>query len=181
MIVISWYCFENIYLHPEISNQVKYFEFNAIPLFFGIAVFDFEGNNTVINLYVSMKEPQRFNSALMLSLFIYLVIVCAFSSLAYFVSLMIVNLLQAYGNEIEDMITLNLPHDNLTSLIQIFYCFGLLGSYPMQAFPVFEIIERSSRYRSWRFCFKWRLGWTKTYLVRTIAVLFTFVIAVSVP
>jgi proton-coupled amino acid transporter len=89
--------------------------------------------------------------------------------------------LQAYGNEIEDMVTLNLPHDNLTSLIQIFYCFGLLGSYPMQAFPVFEIIERSMWYKKWRNCFKWRLGWTKNYLMRTIAVLLTFVIAVSVP
>ena len=79
------------------------------------------------------------------------------------------------------MVTLNLPHDNLTSLIQIFYCFGLLGSYPMQAFPVFEIIERSTWYKKWRNCFKWRLGWTKNYLMRMIAVLLTFVIAVSVP
>ena len=79
------------------------------------------------------------------------------------------------------MITLNLPHDNLTSLIQIFYCFGLLGSYPMQAFPVYEILVRSAWYKSWRRCFKCRLGWTKTYLVRTLLVLFTFVIAVSVP
>jgi proton-coupled amino acid transporter len=79
------------------------------------------------------------------------------------------------------MVTLNLPHDNVTSLIQIFYCFGLLGSYPMQAFPVFEIIERSARYKNWRNCFKCRLGWTKTYLVRTLSVLFTFIIAVSVP
>jgi hypothetical protein len=44
-------------MHPEISKQVKMFDLNAIPLFFGVAVFDFEGNNTVINLYVSMKEP----------------------------------------------------------------------------------------------------------------------------
>jgi len=51
----------------------------------------------------------------------------------------------------------------------------------MQAFPVFEIIERSMWYKKWRNCFKWRLGWTKNYLMRTIAVLLTFVIAVSVP
>lgn len=45
------------------------------------------------------------------------------------------------------MVTLNLPHDNLTSIIQVFYCFGLLGSYPMQVMPVFEIYEKSSLYK----------------------------------
>ena len=44
------------------------------------------------------------------------------------------------------MVTLNLPHDNLTSMIQVFYCFGLLGSYPMQMMPVFEIIESANLY-----------------------------------
>ena len=44
------------------------------------------------------------------------------------------------------MVTLNLPHDNLTSMIQVFYCFGLLGSYPMQMMPVFEIIETARLY-----------------------------------
>ena len=40
-----------------------------------------------------------------------------------------------------------MPHDNLTSMIQIFYCFGLLGSYPMQLMPVFEIYEKTQSYK----------------------------------
>ena len=32
-------------------------------------------------------------------------------------------------------------------MIQIFYCFGLLGSYPMQLMPVFEIYEQTSLYK----------------------------------
>lgn len=39
------------------SDDIKVFDFNAIPLFFGVAVFDFEGNGVVINLHASMKEP----------------------------------------------------------------------------------------------------------------------------
>jgi hypothetical protein len=46
------------------------------------------------------------------------------------------------------MVTLNLPHDNLTSFVQILYCFGLLGSLPMQIMPVFEITEKTP-------CFEW--------------------------
>jgi len=61
---------------------------------------------------------------------------CIFSGIAYW----------SYGESLEDMVTLNLPHDNLTSMIQVFYCFGLLGSYPMQMMPVFEIIETAKCY-----------------------------------
>ena len=46
------------------------------------------------------------------------------------------------------MVTLNLPHDNLTSMIQIFYCFGLMGSYPIQMFPVFQILERAKAFEN---------------------------------
>lgn len=54
-----------------------------------------------------------------------------FSALAYW----------SYGSKLEDMVTLNLPHDNLTSMVQVFYCFGLLGTYPLAMMPVFELME----------------------------------------
>ena len=73
--------------HPELSNDIKVFDFNAIPLFFGVAVFDFEGNGSVINLQASMKEPSKFMTVLMVCISIYTLMVCAFSSLAYYVSL----------------------------------------------------------------------------------------------
>ena len=115
---------------------MNFFSPTAIPLFFGVAVFDFEGNGVVINLHASMKEPEKFNSVLKLTLTIYVTVLCVFSAISYW----------AYGDNLEDMVTLNLPHDNLTSMVQVFYCFGLLGSYPMQLMPVFEIVEASSFY-----------------------------------
>ena len=57
-----------------------------MPLFFGIAVFDFEGNGVVINLHASMKEPEKFNGVLKLTLTIYVIALCVFSSIAYWVS-----------------------------------------------------------------------------------------------
>ena len=77
------------------------------------------------------------------------------------------------------MVTLNLPHNNLTSMIQVFYCFGLIGTYPMQIMPVFEIIEKSSLYKS--------IPTMKTFLqakrlsTRTLMVLFTALLALIVP
>ena len=46
----------------------------------------------------------------------------------------------------KDMVTLNLPHDGLTSTIQIVYSLGLVGSYPIQMMPVFQIVEKSALY-----------------------------------
>ena len=55
-------------------------------MFFGVAVFDFEGNGVVINLHASMKEPEKFNKVLILTLMIYVSSLCIFSSIAYWVS-----------------------------------------------------------------------------------------------
>ena len=92
-----------------------------MPLFFGIAVFDFEGNGVVLNLHSSMKEPEKFNRILIMTITFVITLICVFSSICYW----------SYGLDLEDMVTLNLPHDNLTSLIQIFYCFGLMGGLPL--------------------------------------------------
>ena len=77
------------------------------------------------------------------------------------------------------MVTLNLPHDSLTSIIQVFYCFGLLGSYPMQLMPVFEIVESSGLYSRLPTMDSFKP--TKRMLFRTTLVLITAVGAIVVP
>ena len=57
LFIIIGYCFQNHGEHPELSENLNYLDLTAVPLFFGIAVFDFEGNGVVINLHASMKEP----------------------------------------------------------------------------------------------------------------------------
>lgn len=61
-------------------------EFTALPLFFGVAVFDFEGNGVVINLHASMREPEKFKSVLVGTVSLYIIILCSFSTIAYWVS-----------------------------------------------------------------------------------------------
>ena len=77
------------------------------------------------------------------------------------------------------MVSLNLPHDNLTSTVQVFYCFGLLGSYPMQLIPVFEIIESSNLYKSLPTLSSYLP--TKRLFLRTLIVLLTAIGATVVP
>jgi len=68
------------------SENLNYMNFSAIPLFFGVAVFDFEGNGVVINLHASMKNPEDFNKVLVTTLTVYVTFLCLFSSIAYWVS-----------------------------------------------------------------------------------------------
>ena len=70
------------------SNDLNYFKPSAIPLFFGVAVFDFEGNGVVINLHASMQEPEKFNKVLVTTLSVYVTALCIFSTIAYWVSLL---------------------------------------------------------------------------------------------
>ena len=101
------YCFSNHDEHPEMSENLNYGSLSAVPLFFGVAVFDFEGNGVIINLHASMKEPEKFTKVLYLCIVLYVTMLCVFSGIAYW----------SYGPNLEDMVTLNLPHDNLTSMI----------------------------------------------------------------
>ena len=55
MIVISIYAFDNMEDAPELHENINLFTASAMPVFFGIAVFDFEGNAVILNIHASME------------------------------------------------------------------------------------------------------------------------------
>jgi amino acid permease len=85
--VIVKYCFQNQIDKPELHADLNIFTPSALPLFFGIAVFDFEGNGVIINLQQSMKEPEKFEYVLHRVLSLYVILIASFSAIAYYVSL----------------------------------------------------------------------------------------------
>lgn len=86
LFIIIGYCVKNHEEHPELSDEIVYLDIAAIPLFFGVAVFDFEGNGVVLNLHASMKEPEKFNYVLHRTLGVYIFMLTSFSCIAYYVS-----------------------------------------------------------------------------------------------
>ena len=64
-------------------------------------------------------------------------------------------------------------------MVQIFYCFGLLGSFPMQIMPVFEIFEKSDFYK--RMPTMDTFVAAKRLITRTMMVLFSATLALIVP
>jgi len=87
--VIIKYALDSELTREEASSQLNYFTPSALPFFFGVAVFDFEGNGIVLNIHASMKEPQKFSWVLTRVLTTYVVIIASFSAIVYYVSFLL--------------------------------------------------------------------------------------------
>lgn len=143
-----------------------------MPLFFGIAVFNFEGNGVILNLHSSMKEPEKFEPLMRRVIIAVIFILVIFAVCSY----------EAFGYKINDMVTLNLPHDNLTSTVQLMYCLALLGSYPLQIIPAIDITEKTQCFQALPLpeCLQ-NYPFAKNIILRTLIVILTAVLAMIIP
>ena len=151
---------------PELHENIRLIKISQLPLFFGIAVFNFEGNGVILNLQSSMINPDEFLKVMRNVLIIIITILVVFSCFSY----------EAFGNRIDDMVTMNLPHDNLTSSVQLLYCLGLLGSFPMQVMPAIDITEKTECFRKLPNILN-----NKSTIMRTLIVLMTGFLAMTIP
>ena len=93
------------------ENEIIYFDMFSYPFIVGIAILNFEGNPTALNLRASMKNPKYFDFTFMTSVIIVTLTTCTVSAISYI----------AFGNEVEDIILINLPTNHLTTIVRITY------------------------------------------------------------
>lgn len=127
--IIFRFIFDNLQPRDDIQKVADYSE---VPMFFGTAIYAFEGIGVVLPIENSMRNPHRF------PLIIYggMTIV---SSL--YISVGVLGYLK-YGSDICGSITLNLPvRDPLAEACKIIYSFVILMGYLLQFYVPFQILE----------------------------------------
>ncbi|KAF1792088.1 Amino acid transporter, transmembrane domain [Phytophthora cactorum] len=105
---------------------------SAIPFFFGVASYCFEGVGMVLPLENSMRNKHNFMPILVCTVVIITSLYATFGVCGYL----------AFGNGTDAVITLNFEGSGgLVTLVKVFLCLGLFFTYPVMLFPVFEVLQ----------------------------------------
>lgn len=166
------------YLIRELPSdlEVTYFKpLSEVALGFGSAMFAFEGISVVLPIYTRMKRPDQMGGWGGLINLSYVILLILYFTVGFFGYL-------KYGDDAKGSITLNLPKEPLYDAVRAIFTVSLFLTYPLQFYVPNEII--------------W--NWTKSkllindksppelhvkyeYACRTVLVLITFLLAMSVP
>jgi proton-coupled amino acid transporter len=98
----------------------------GVPLYWGSAVFAMEGIALVLPVEHAMTDKTKFPAVLRNSCVALTLLLGGFASVCYV----------TFGDETEDLITMNLPpSDRAVVVMQLLYCVSLFFTFPLMLFP----------------------------------------------
>ncbi|XP_011864107.1 PREDICTED: proton-coupled amino acid transporter 1 [Vollenhovia emeryi] len=153
------------------KNREAFGEVTNFPLFFGTVLFALEAVGVIMPLENEMKNPKFFMKpfgALNVAMGI---IVVMYAGLGFFGYI-------RYGEDVKGSITLNLPEEKLGIAVQILLAIAIFFTHPIQCYVAIDIVwnEYLSQYLD---KYRFKLLWE--YVVRTVIILITFGLAISIP
>ena len=151
--------------------ELKYYsDLSQYPLFFGTAIYTFEGIGVLLPLETKMQTPKamrKWNGVLNTTTTIVTCLYISTGVLGY----------MKYGEDVKGSITLNLPVEELLAQAAIImFAVAIMFSYSLQLYVPVQIIlsEITARVTE-----KWTL--LSEYILRCGLVLVTFILAASIP
>lgn len=79
----------------------------------------FEGNSSILNLYAEVDQPKHFLRYTLVSFIIIMALCIGCGTLSYL----------TFGQQIQDIVLLNLPESSIANATKIMYLFTIMGSY----------------------------------------------------
>ncbi|XP_020293972.1 proton-coupled amino acid transporter-like protein CG1139 [Pseudomyrmex gracilis] len=166
--IILYYIFKD---PLSFKDRVTVGEIQTFPLFFGTVLFALESIGVIMPLENEMKTPRSFVKPCGVLNFSMSIIVTLYAAIGFFGYI-------RYGSKIEGSITLNLPDEDLGIAVQILLAIAIFFTHPIQCYVAIDIMwnEYIGPHLE-KYSFK--LAWE--YVVRTIIILITFALAISIP
>ncbi|KAF0040199.1 hypothetical protein F2P81_008434 [Scophthalmus maximus] len=163
LVLIYFYSLTNI---PYPINLPKVGRAKDYPLFFGTAIFAFEGIGVVLPLENKMQRPQSFTVVLYVGMGIVTFLYISLGTIGYL----------CFGEHVGGSVTLNLPNCWTYQAVKLLYCFGIFITFALQFYVPAEILIPSVLARVPE---RWETA--VDLLLRTVLVIFTCALAILIP
>ncbi|KAK2170350.1 hypothetical protein LSH36_3g17049 [Paralvinella palmiformis] len=168
LVITVQYCFHDL---PSSSTYPAFTSWKELPLYFGIAIYAFEGIGIVLPIENKMKHPQDFpgwNGVLSTGIYLVIIMYAAVGFYGYL----------KFGDDIQGSITLNLPQDNWLYLsVKLMFSLGIYISYGLQFYVPILVIWTGIRRKLTNL---WLIENGES-LLRISFLVLTFLLAITVP
>lgn len=124
------YCGDSL-AHKGPETTLRLVNWESIGVCIGTAIFAFEGVNMVVPIAESMEKPEKFPICLTGIMTGVATIYAAMGTLGY----------ATFGDNVAEIITLNIPKGIGQLLLIILYSFAVFFTLPLMFFPAMQIIE----------------------------------------
>lgn len=130
MVIVFANLFEDL---PSVTSRPMTADITQLPLYFGTAIYAFEGIGLVLPLKKDMREQEAFGGFSGVLNTAMIIVGCLYTGMGFYGFL-------KYGEEVSGSITLNLPSTPVNEVCRLMFALAIFLSYALQMYVPIMII-----------------------------------------